>query len=38
MRLNNSLVYKLPHFKDDEGNPVTILVLPEKAMEFITIE
>jgi hypothetical protein len=38
MRLNNSLVYKLPHYKDDEGNPVTILVLPEKAMEFITID
>lgn len=38
MRLNNSLVYKLPHYKDDEGNPVTIIVLPNKAMEFITID
>ena len=38
MRLNNSMVYKLPQYKDDEGNPVTILVLPEKAMEFITID
>jgi hypothetical protein len=38
MKLNNTLIYSLPEIKDDESNPVTVMILPAEAQPFITID
>lgn len=35
VKFNNSFSYKLPEFKDDEGNPIYVIIQPNSVSDFI---
>ncbi len=37
IKFNNIFVYKLPEFKDDEGNDITINISPPEVFEFLSL-